>query len=259
MTHLRRVGYVEGTIMAGTTNDSEKPQTIPARPANRRSEPAHENRGLTTSGQSKSDDLNPPQVSMTILGATHPQTFVQHPSFSPKLHANCLTGKQLEESRPDFLTIFDVLSPLLNRLEAMRIAGDLQRDFQNRNIRITNLRATSMDDFALEAPILQWREGHDIDVMMFCKISDICIPCSWLMHIGVGASGPNLRNWNRAFIRSSVSNFAHLHELLEHARRVLGLLPLSMHDLMRSCREKCENHSSPLEYRLFKSVANRED
>lgn len=147
-----------------------------------------------------------------------------------------LTRKQLDPSRPDIISIVSALCPPLDHFHATRIAADLQREFENRRSSIDNLHI----EFVSTLPIVKWREEHDVEVAMFYKISDLHIPCSWLMHNSVSPS--NLRDKDCAFLRISVTSFGHLAELFESAKRVLGLETFSTHDLQNLWREAGQSY-----------------
>ena len=113
--------------------------------------------------------------------------------------------------------------------------------------RITGLRTTSVTKFINGdslPPMIEWREGKDVDVLAFCKVPEDDGPCSLLMHVGVGVCLPNTRHWDRASIRWSVSDIAHLKELLSNAQRILGLLQWSDDDLRRLFFENCKDCST---------------
>ena len=132
-----------------------------------------------------------------------------------------VTRAQLGHGSPDFLTIFGTLSSSLEPLQAVRLSGDLQRDFQNRGTQVRDLRV----DIRLEIPIIEWREGENIDVQMCFKITetaDIWSPSSWLMHMSESSSGTSSRTRNRVIIRVSVQNFQHLRDLVDMLSRVQG-------------------------------------
>ena len=92
--------------------------------------------------------------------------------------------------------------------------------------------------------MIEWREGQDVDVLAFCKVPEEGGPCSLLMHAGVGYCPPNTRNWDRASIRWSVSDIAHLKELLSTAQHILGMLQWSDDDLKRLCLENCKDYTT---------------
>jgi hypothetical protein len=116
--------------------------------------------------------------------------------------------------RPDFFTILETISPCTDPARAQRIAQELHGYFQKQNIPITGLRLY-VAKFIQELPIIEWREGLDIDVLAFCKVSEGSQPCSWLMHLGVRACLSNIQNWSRASIRWFVSDLEHLKEGVE--------------------------------------------
>ena len=129
---------------------------------------------------------------------------------------------------------------------AMRIAKDLERYFQEQRTCITHLRVASVPKLQDQAPIIEWREDQNTDVLAFCKIPDGSLPCSWFMHVGVRGGFRDVRSWNHATIKWLVSDIGHLIELLQVAQEILGLLRWS-DDLKRSCRERFKD-CSPEEY-----------
>lgn len=154
---------------------------------------------------------------------------------------------------PDFLTILETISESIDESKAIRIAQYLQNYFRMQKTRITGLRTTSVakviNDDSLP-PMIEWREGKDVDVLAFCKVPEGGGPCSLLMHVGVGVCLPNTRHWDRASIRWSVTDIAHLKELLSNAQHILGLLQWSDDDLKRLCLENCKDYSTD-EYAPF--------
>jgi hypothetical protein len=141
---------------------------------------------------------------------------------------------------PDFLEILEIISASLDQPRAMRIARYLEKYFQIQKRRITCLRTTSVAKIMNNRsfpPMIEWREGQDVDVLAFWKIPEGGGPCNFLMHAGVGFCLPNSRHWDRASIKWSVSDIAHLKELLSAAQHILGLLQWSHDDLKRLCLE----------------------
>ena len=154
---------------------------------------------------------------------------------------------------PDFLEILEIISASIDQPRALRIARYLEKYFRIQKRRITCLRTTSVAKFMNNRsfpPMIEWREGQDVDVLAFWKIPEEGGPCSLLMHAGVGFCLPNSRHWDRASIRWSVSDIAHLKELLSAAQHILGLLQWSHDDLKRLCLENCKACTTD-EYTLF--------
>lgn len=183
------------------------------------------------------DSVPDPTVTESPLGLVHqpPQNVSERPE---------LTGTQYPY--PDYPTILQIISPIVDTNNAVRIAKDLERYFQDQRTPISHLRVASVRKLQEEATIIEWREDRHTDVLAICKIPDGPLPCSWFMHVGVRGGLPNARSWNHATIKWLVSDIGHLIELLQVAQKILGLLRWS-DDLKRSCRERFKD-CSPEEY-----------
>jgi hypothetical protein len=157
-----------------------------------------------------------------------------------------------QHSCPDFATIMDTILAYTTQRRALKIADLLQSHFRSRNTRITGLRATEVEPFTDEAPplspMVEWREGNDTDMLAFFKTLDGDVPCSWLMHSGVGFRWPGPQRWNQSSIAWGVTDLGHLKELFAAAQHILGLLQWSHRDLMKLCVENSSKDCSLDEY-----------
>jgi hypothetical protein len=74
---------------------------------------------------------------------------------------------------PDFRSIFETILPCIDSVNpegiAARIAEELHRYFQTLDTHITGLRTLSVAKFLQEVPIIEWREGRDVDVLGFLQ------------------------------------------------------------------------------------------
>lgn len=159
-----------------------------------------------------------------------------HSHAATTLHAT-VTRTQLDPPCPDFLTILTILLPSIEFLQAVTIAADLQRDFQNRKIRVSDLRLSRAESVGPDIPTIRWCEELSYDVIMFCKVADTRIPSSWLMLLTHAVPDSSLLDGDSAFIRVSVSDFAHLRELLVKAEGMLGSIQLSVDELLELGRQ----------------------
>jgi len=151
------------------------------------------------------------------------------------------------QRRLDSLTILETISEGIDHIKAIRIAEHLQAYFDSQDNHITGLRISLVETLS---PMIEWREGKDVDVLAFCKVPDGQGPCSLLMHIGEGIRQPTIRRWDRASIKWSVADIGDLKELLRGAQDILGVLQWSEDDLKRSCLENCKD-CTPEEYSIF--------
>ena len=154
-----------------------------------------------------------------------------HAQAPPTLYAT-VTRTQHDHLCPDFLTILNILLPSIEAPRAVTIAADLQRDFQNRKIRVSDLRLSWTDSVGLDMPTIRWREELNNDVVMFCKVVDTQMPSSWLMLLTHSVPDSSLLSGDSAVIRVSVSDFAHLREFLIKVEGMLGSMQLSVDVLM---------------------------
>jgi hypothetical protein len=156
---------------------------------------------------------------------------------------------------PDFATILDTISVHMTHRKALKIAEHLQNHFRMRNTQITGLRATEVEQFAEDAPppspMIEWREGKNRDMLAFFKTLDGDVPCSWLMHAGVGICWQARRRWNQSSLAWGVTDLGHLKELFGAAQHILGLLQWSPRDLMKLCVENSPKDCSMEEYVPF--------
>ena len=92
--------------------------------------------------------------------------------------------------------------------------------------------------------MVEWLEGYDREVLAFFKTLDGDVPCSWLMHHGVGLRRSGPRRWDRSSLAWAVTDIGHLKELFEAVQHTLGLLQWSQMDLMKLLNpENCSSCS----------------
>jgi hypothetical protein len=179
----------------------------------------------------------------------HPNPFAESnvPSV-PAYHANLdLPNLDPQIRPPDATTIFDILLMHVNFREVGPIADYLERYFRSTPSPITGFRAGVVKLFNDEKvwPIVEWREGHDTDVLAIFKFMGPGTPCGCLMHYGNGIEWGVRKRWRESSLMWQVAAIVDLCDLFMVAQHILGILHWSNEDIanlyLKDCPENCSN------------------
>jgi len=129
--------------------------------------------------------------------------------------------------RPDYSTIMATISGALPQ-HSLLITNFLENHFQNTKARVTGLRARAVNYFPGQVkpwPVVEWREDQDTDISLIFDIENQELPCSYLMHTGVGLGWHGEgRRWRKSSFMWFVAEVHQLKELFVAAQQILGVL-----------------------------------
>lgn len=148
---------------------------------------------------------------------------------------------------PDTTTILNILLMYVGLEEVGQIADYIERYFRSIPRPITGFRAGVVRLFNDEKvwPVVEWREGRDIDVLAIFKVMGPDIPCGCLMHYGNGIEWGVRKRWRESSLVWQVAAIVDLCDLFMVAQHTLGILHWSNEDItnlyLKDCPENCSN------------------
>lgn len=129
---------------------------------------------------------------------------------------------------PDYTTIMNRVLLITSRTDAVLIAKVLDTYFSTGGKHIADFHAIpKRSNSKLISPIISWRENSDTNVKAFFKLQHGDVPCSWLVYYEVGS------RWPLKFIQWTVTNLAHLEDLLHAAQHTMGIPRWSKSDIIK--------------------------
>lgn len=155
--------------------------------------------------------------------------------------SNALSPEDLLVTRPSpgFHTILDIISVYTTKAMTAQIATQIDSYFKMRNTTITGFRVSPLFPSFVEYEsrhtflIIQWREGNQTDALAIFKTSSTDVPCSSLMHVGIGFDWEEMKQWRESFVTWQVTEIRYLIELLKVLYDILLLRYSSNDDLIK--------------------------
>lgn len=181
------------------------------------------------------------------LNEQHPNPFAERSSVSAHRVNPDFPSLDPQTRPPDTTTILDILLMYVSFQEVGPIADYLERYFRSTPRPITGFRAGVVKLFNDEKvwPIVEWREGRDIDVLAIFKVMGSDAPCGCLMHYGNGIEWGVRKRWRESSLVWQVTAIVDLCDLFMVVQHILGILHWSNEDIanlyLKDCPENCSN------------------
>lgn len=211
-------------------------------------EPPNNNLRVDWGGATTEAELLPSDSGIlpSDINVLNPVTQPQHTSFTISSPDSLSFSYTIEPQNPpestlntmpdqfDFENIFRLLSSRMEDPVAFKVTQSLYRHYQSTMEPITYIRPTviyPLTETKESWPLVEWVDGDDTDVVAIFKVVDNAVPCSHLMHCGLGRWQGNGSRWRETHLEWLVSSLDDVKELFHVGLHIFGMVQWPSVDL----------------------------